>query len=366
MKKILFLVNRHSTILGFREEVVKKFVDSGYEVFISCPDSEYTPKIESLGAKLIDIKMDRRGKNPFKDLALIKEYKKLFKELKPDIVLTYTIKPNVYGNYVAHKFHVPVISTVTGLGDAVLGGGLLQKLMSFLLKNLNKANTVFFQNSSDKEFCNKKKIALKNAKIVSGSGVNLEKFSVIPYPENDGITKFMFMGRVYSEKGVFELKKAYEKLFSENKNVSLTVVGDYKSGAEGLFDNLQSENIFYKGYQEDVRPFIEQADVIVNPSYREGMSNVLLEGAAGGRPLIATDIPGCREIVTEENGIKCEVKNVESLYRAMKEFADIPYENKIEMGKNSRKHVEKNFDRKDVVEKYYKIVNSIIEGKENV
>ncbi len=353
MKKILIIVNRFNTITNFRSELVEALLRYGYKVYLSTPKDEALEYLEKQGLEIIDTQIERRGKNPFKDFQLIRTYKKIIKEIKPNIILTYTIKPNIYGNIAAKKYKVPVISTVTGLGDAVENKGILQKFLIFLMRIMKKAKVVVFQNESNLQFCEKHKTINNNAVLVNGSGVNLDKFVFVENLNDQKLTRFLFVGRMLKDKGIEELKEAYLNLYEKNKNISLTLIGDYTPGYEAFFDGLEEYNIFYKGYQSDVRPFLKECDAIVLPSYHEGMANVLLEAAASGRAIIASDIAGCRETFDDGvTGIAFESKNVESLRCAMEKFAELTKVKQIEMGLLGRKKVEEQFDRVDVVNEY--------------
>ncbi|MFI3165949.1 MAG: glycosyltransferase family 4 protein [Bacillota bacterium] len=353
MKNILILANNYATITKFRSETIEKLLEEEFQVYLSVPNDNTLDSLINKGLNIIDTNMDRRGKNPLKDFALIKQYRKIIKEIKPNIILTYTIKPNIYGNLAAKKYKVPVISTVTGLGDAVENGGIMQRFLILLMRVMRKSKAVVFQNDDNLQFCEKYKIINNNAVLVNGSGVNLEKFQFIKNENNSLVTNFLFVGRMLKDKGIEELKQAYLNLYENNKNISLTLIGDYTPGYEAFFDGLEEYNIFYKGYQTDVKPFLNECDAIVLPSYHEGMANVLLEAAATGRAIIASDIPGCRETFDDGvTGLSFKSKNVESLQCAMEKFAGLTNEEQVNMGMLGRKKVEEQFNRVDVVNAY--------------
>lgn len=356
MKKILILVNDVTTVLQFRCELVRALVLEGHEVIVSVPKSDRIPEIEALGAKVVETAVARHGKNPFKDLQLLSNYKKLVKSLKPDVVLTFTIKPNVYGGMACGKLKIPYVANVTGLG-VVGDGGIMQKLMLWLYKKgLKKAKCVFFQNQANEEFFKRKKVISGKMELLPGSGVNVERFSYIEYPE-EKITNLVFVGRIIKDKGVFELAQVAEKLKTKD-NLQFTIVGDVEYGSENPFINMQNVNCV--GFHKDVKPYLGKAHAIVLPSYHEGMANVLLEAAACGRPILASKIPGCQETFDESiTGFGFEPKNVESLYQAIEKFITLSYEQKQEMGKASRKKVEEQFNRQIVVDKYLEQIDSL-------
>ena len=356
MKKVLILVNDVTTVLQFRTELVRALVEDGNEVIVSVPKSDRILEIEALGVKVVETEVSRHGKNPFKDLKLLKNYKKLLKNEKPDIVLTFTIKPNVYGGMACGKMKIPYIANITGLG-VVGDGGIMQKLMLWLYKQgLKKAKCVFFQNQGNEEFFKKKKVVSDKTELLPGSGVNVERFSFMEYPKGEPIN-IVFVGRIIKDKGVFELAQAAEKLEKQD-NLRFTIVGDVEYGSENPFAN--KPNVECVGFHKDVKPYLQKAHAIVLPSYHEGMANVLLEAASCGRPILASNIPGCQETFDEGvTGFGFEPKNTASLCEAIEKFLALPYEQKCDMGKVGRKKVEAQFDRKIVVDRYLKQINSL-------
>lgn len=349
MKKILLLANDVTTILQFRQELVRALVDNGNEVLVCVPQNERISEIEALGASVVTAQVSRHGKNPFKDLGLYKEYKKLLKEIKPDIVFSFTIKPNVYGGMACAKLKIPYVANVTGLG--VVGDrGILQKLMLFLYKKgVKKASCVFFQNKSNMEFFQKKKVVRENVMLLPGSGVNVERFSYMTYPEEEK-ANIVFVGRIIKDKGVFELAEAAEK-YKNDDRVRFTVVGDVEYGAQNPFEGMANVNCV--GFHKDVRPFLQDAHAVILPSYHEGMANVLLEGAASGRVILASNIPGCEETFDEGiTGFGFEPKNTESLCQAIEKLLSLPNDQRCQMGKAGREKMEQQFNRQIVVNKY--------------
>lgn len=354
MKKILILANDVTTILQFRCELVLSLIKEGHEVVVSVPKSERIVEILDLGASVVETEVSRHGKNPLKDFGLFIRYKKLLKKIKPDIVFSFTIKPNVYGGMACAKMKVPYVANVTGLG--VVGDkGILQKLMLWLYKKgVKKANRVFFQNQANMEFFKEKNVVVKNAELLPGSGVNVEKFCLMEYP-NSSVTNIVFVGRIIKDKGVFELKETAVN-FLDNADLKFTVVGSVEDGAINPFEGLK--NVECVGFHKDVKPFLKDAHAVILPSYHEGMANVLLEGAACGRPILASNIPGCQETFDEGvTGFGFEPKNSNSLYNAINKFMSLTHEQKKEMGKSGRNKIEKQFNRQIVVDKYIEQVN---------
>ena len=347
--KILILANDVTTILQFRTELVTALVNDGNEVVVSVPESERIVEIEALGATVVVNNVSRHGKNPLKDFGLYMKYKKLLKAVKPDIVFSFTIKPNVYGGMACGKLKVPYVANVTGLG--VVGDkGILQKLMLTLYRwGCKKAKCVFFQNKANLDFFQKKKVVGEKVCLLPGSGVNVDKFSCLDYP-NDEKTNIVFVGRIIKDKGVFELADA-AKRYLDDPRVRFTVVGDVEYGSENPFEGL--DNVQCVGFHKDVRPFLKDAHAVILPSYHEGMANVLLEGAASGRIVLASKIPGCEETFDEGiSGFGFEPKDVDSLCTAIDKLLALSNAEKCEMGKAGRQKIEQQFDRQIVIDKY--------------
>lgn len=349
MKRVLILANEDTHVLHFRSELIVALVKNGNEVIVSIPKSNRKDEIIALGAKVVETNLSRHGKNPLKDLKLLKEYKLLIKEFKPNIVFSFTVKPNVYGGLACRKLKVPFVANITGLG--VIGQkGLLQKITLWLCKKgLKDAKCVFFQNESNKEFFESKKIVKDNAVLLPGSGVNLEKYYYSEYP-SDNVSNLLFVGRIVKDKGAYELASTAKHFLGDNR-VRFTILGTCEYGFENPFENLP--NVECKGYDKNVRAHVEDAHAIILPSYHEGMANVLLEGAASGRPVLASNIPGCKESFDEGvTGFGFNVKDAQDTIRAVEKFLSLSYEEKRQMGILGRKKMENQFDRNIVIGKY--------------
>lgn len=350
--KVMILANFDVGLYQFRKELIEELLKDN-EVIISLPYGELVDPLKEMGCKFIDTPMERRGMNPVKDIRLYKEYKKLLKAQKPDLVITYTIKPNNYGGYACRKLGIPYAVNITGLGTAFQNEGMLKKMVTLMYKvSLKKAKVVFFENEGNRQiFINEGIVKEQVTHRLNGAGVNLEKYGVSEYPQGEKI-KFLFMGRVMAEKGIDELVAAMRKLIAEGVNCELDVLGGYEENFKEKIEKCEAEGwLKYHGFQKDVRPFIEACHCFVLPSWHEGMANTNLESAASGRPVITSNIHGCLEAVEDGvTGLLCEKENTDDLYRAMKKMCELTYEERKTMGLAGRKRMEEVFDKRKVVE----------------
>ena len=350
--KILVLANNDVGLYQFRRELLESLLAQGHDVAISLPNGELVAPLVEMGCRFIDTPIDRRGINPVTDLRLLLRYFSMLRKEKPDLVLCYTVKPNVYGGIACRFKKIPYAINITGLGTAFQNRGMLRTLVKFLYKTaVKKAKTVFFENSSNMQTLLDEKI-VRDAQchLLNGAGVNLEHHAFTPYPENSA-TRFLFIGRVMNEKGVCELFSAMERLQDEGCDCTLDVLGYCEDDLTARIEAcVQAGWLRYHGQQEDVRPFIRNSHCFVLPSWHEGMANTNLECAATGRPLITSDIPGCREaVIPGESGLLCTPQDADSLYAAMKRFLSLPHASRAAMGMAGRAHMEQVFDKKLVV-----------------
>ncbi|MEK5214645.1 glycosyltransferase family 4 protein [Psychrobacillus sp. FSL H8-0487] len=353
MKKILILANNDVGLFKFRKELIEELVKQ-YEVYISLPYGDLIPKLEELGCKFIDTPISRRGTNPLTDIKLFLNYRSIIKEIGPDVVLTYTIKPNIYGGMASRMIAVPYIANITGLGTAVENGSILQRITLFLYKiSLETAKCVFFQNKENQDFITDK-IAISNHRLIPGSGVNLERYSIMDYPSGE-IVNFLFIARIMKEKGIDQYLEAAEYIRKKYTNTAFHILGYCEDAYEDILKELQDKGIVqYHGMQSDVRKFHVNSHCTIHPTYYpEGMSNVLLESAACGRPMITTNRAGCREIIEDgKNGYFIEQKNSQDLVEKIEKFLKLDNKTKKQMGISARKKMENEFDRKIVVQSY--------------
>ena len=366
-KTIFILSNSWNGLYSFRKEVYQTFHDKGYEVYISCPSvvgNEKAKWFENIGCKIIDTKLNRQGTNPLADISLMLTYRKLIKQIRPVAALTYTIKPNVYGGMACALCNVPQIANITGLGAAVEYPGLMQKLTILLYKlGLRKTYVTFFQNDENRQFCIKHGMGNANTKLIPGSGVNLSYHTLKDYPAEDEPIRFVFCSRIRKEKGIEEYIDAAEYCHEKyGDKVEFHVVGPCEGNYESRLDELSANGLLtYHGSQPDVRPFNAKAHCGIHPTfYPEGMSNVLLEYCAAGRPIITTDRAGCREIVDNGvNGYIVRQQDSADLIEKVEKFINLPYNEKKQMGLNARHKVEKAFDRQIVIDAYLKAVEDL-------
>ncbi len=353
--RILLLTNYHLGLYKFRRELLAALVARGDEVYASLPDEGFANEIKALGCKLIDTRISRHGLNPVLDIALFLRYAGMLRKLRPDAVLTYTIKPNVYGGLACRLLGFPYIANVTGLGNAILNGGLLGRLSMMLYGiGLKGAKCVFFQNRVNRDFMEARGVVASHSRLLPGSGVNLEHFKVADYPDDGNGIRFLFIGRLTREKGLGELLEAMEMLRGKGLKASLSIVGFQDEQDFGQLDKAVESGVAeYLGEQKDVRPFIAASHCTVLPSYHEGMANVLLESAAMGRPVISTRVPGCMETYDEgSSGLGCDVRSAESLAGAMETFMGMSWEQRRQMGLKGRDKMETQFSRQSVVDAY--------------
>ncbi len=357
MKKVMIVCNYLVGLMSFRKELVEKLLGDKYNVTILAPSDKLSTDFEKMGCKFIPVEMESRGTNPLKDIKLMKIYKKIIKDEKPDVVLTYTIKPNVYAGYVCGKLGIPYLPNVTGLGTSVEQPGLLQKITLFLYKRgLKKAKCVFFQNQDNLDFMLRHKVVKDNYMLIPGSGVNLKHHQLLTYPK-DKVIKFLFISRILYEKGIEEYLEVAKYIKSKYPDTEFHILGKCDNDKyTNMINELEKNNIvIYHGQVDDVREYHKISNCTIHPSfYPEGMSNVLLESCAAGRPIITTNRPGCREIVEDGvNGYMIECQDTEALKEKVEKFINLSLKEKEQMGLNGRKKVEKEFDRNIVINAYF-------------
>lgn len=361
--KVLILVNHNVVIYNFRKEIVQRLVADGYEVYLSCPQGNRIAELKEMGCKFIETKFDRHGTNFAEELKLLKHYKRMMKEVRPDVVLSYTIKPNIYGGMAAAALNIPYIANITGLGTAVENGGLLQKITKLMYKYaFRKVNCVFVQNEENKAFFSDNKIAKDKLSLIPGSGVNLTQFAPMPYPDGETV-EFVFISRIMKEKGIEHYLEAAQYIRAKYPNTKFHICGFCEEAYEGRLKELEGKGIvIYHGMVDDVTAILRDCSATIHPTYYpEGISNVLLESCACERPIITTDRSGCREVVDDGiNGYMIKQKDTNDLIRAIEKFMKLTVAQRELMGKNARAKMEKMFDRQIVVEAYMERIDALV------
>jgi galacturonosyltransferase len=360
-RKILLIANDFTTIYHFRMELLCFLVQQRYDVYVALPDDTRNALIAEAGVKTVSVPINRFGTNPFADLRTMLAIRKLITSLKPMIVLTYTAKPNIYGGLACRLTKTPYVCNITGLGANFDQGNLISRIMLVLQKHAYKsADTIFFQNSSNWVLFKQKHIIKGNGALLPGSGVNLEENCYEPYPHHS-ILKFIVLARIRKDKGYDELFEVIQKLYQNDLQAEFHIVGwyeddRYKETVQRMRD-LYGVQFYENVLHNDVHALIAECDCLIQPSHHEGMSNVILEAAATGRPCIVSDIPGCREGVTDgETGFYFTVKNSESLYHCVVKMIGLSTENREQMGMKAHEKMKREFDRNTVVQAYAQII----------
>lgn len=365
-KTVAIFINTSWNIYNFRSGLLKALQKEGYRIVAIAPWDSYVEKLEAMGVEHREIKINNKGINPFEDAKLIYDIYRLYQEVSPDVALHYTIKPNIYGAIAAGILGIPVISNISGLGTVFLNDKLSSKIARLLYRfALRFPQKVFFQNRDDRALFIANKLVQKNkTDLIPGSGIDTTKFIPLQHPhtnQNRSI-RFLLIARLVKDKGVLEYVEA-AKAFLDVANVSFDILGPFYPGnptavSERQMQRWQEEGIVgYLGERDDVASVIAQHDCIVLPSYREGLSRVLLEAASMAKPIITTDVPGCREIVEDGvNGYLCQPKSADSLAEQMRKIIKLQPEEREEMGKRGREKVMDEFDEKLVIKKYLEAV----------
>ena len=349
--KILIATNHSYMFYRFRKELVETLMQE-HEVILSTPFVGHEDNLKAMELRCINTEIDRRSINPFKDMKLLKTYRKMLDDIQPDLVITYSIKPNIYMGSACKTKGIPYVTNVQGLGTA-FEKPVLSSVVSVMYRSaLQKAKTVFFENEENAQFfLHQNIISAQQMKVLPGAGINLDEYPYVPM-QDDGVCRFLFVGRIMKEKGVYEFFTAAKTIKAEfGEEVAFDVVGFYEDAYKETVDQLVADGVIrFHGFQTDVHPFYEAANCVVLPSYHEGMSNVLLEAAATGRPLITSDIPGCREAVEDGvSGYICPAKDADALYDAMQRFVELPESWRAEMGRRGREQMEQRFSKAAVV-----------------
>ena len=368
-KKILISINTAWNLLNFRTGLIKGLISSGFEVIAVAPQDKYVHGLELLGCRFVHLEMHNQGTNPIRDLILLWSYWRLLKTEKPDLCLFYTIKPNVYGSLTSRLCGIPFINNVSGLGAVFIKGGFLKQFVSALYKLAFKnSNRVFFQNCDDlRLFVENRLVKEELTDVLPGSGINLKQFipsvDLIRKPP-EYLFRFLLIARLLKDKGVFEFVNAAQLLKESGFKAEFCLLGflDVQNPAAISSEQIKKwtelELVKYLGESDDVREHIALADCVVLPSYREGTPRSLLEAASMAKPIITTNVVGCKEVVEHGvNGFLCEEKNAHDLALKMKEMILLSDYQKKLMGQKGRIKMEKEFDEQIVIQNYLKAIS---------
>ena len=361
MKRIVLVANTSWSMIKFRLGVMKSLVEAGYEVIVIAPRDKHSDDFNELGCHYIELKMDNKGSNIFNDLKLIYTLQKVYKKLNPDLIFHYTIKPNIYGSFAAKIAKKRSIAVVTGLGYTFIHDSITAKIAKFLYKaSLKYSQEVWFINIEDKnKFLLAELVVEEQMNFLPSEGINLETFAPIKVKRKDNIFRFILIARLLWDKGVGEYVKAAKILTKKYSNVEFQLVGFIDAQNPKAISREQVDDWVAKGYvnylgpTDDVKPFIAAADCVVLPSYREGVSMILMESAAMQKPLIATNVPGCRDLIN--NGISgyiCRMQDYSDLVSKMDKMLHLTKKQRKKMGKEGRKLMEEEYNEKLVIEKY--------------
>lgn len=370
---IALLTNNDDDIYCFRKELIEEIINVGYEMLISCPDGEKFELMKHIEYRYDDPVIDRRGTNIVADAKLFIHYFSLFIKNKPSVVLTYTAKPNVYAGIAAWLLRIPVISNVTGFGSVLNEGGFVQKLVMGMFRfSFRRSACVMFQNSTNMKLAEESGMVKGEHRLIPGSGVNTERYPLQPYPDGGNGKEgekivFNYIGRILHDKGVDDYIEAAKRIKAEYPETEFNMLGFIEPTEihyEKLLSKLEEKDIIkYRGSQKDIKPYVAASHATIHPStYGEGMSNVLLETASSGRPIISTDNPGCQEtFVDGETGLLYHGGDVDALCEQIKKFLALPNNERKSMGEKGREYIKSNFSREIVINAYLEKINSLCE-----
>jgi len=368
-KHIAIVLNTSWNVFNFRLNLLKSLQKDGYEITVIAPKDEYSILLEKEGFNYIDLKMDNDSTNIFKELKLMLHMYNLYKSINPDIILQYTIKPNIYGTLVSVVLKIPVINNISGLGTIFLKDKFVYKMARLFYKIILRfPKKVFFQNQYDhQKFLDLKLVKAVNSETIPGSGIDTNRFKPVNQEKNNDSFQFLMIARLIKDKGVVEYIEAIKMVKKNYPNVKFQFIGSLYLGnptaitEEELNVWIEEDIIDYLGTSDEIEQIIAKADCVVLPSYREGLSRVLLEAASMEKSIITTDVPGCKDVVDHGvNGFLCKVKDSQSLANAMIDMIELPLEKRKAMGKKSREKVVNEFHEDILISKYISTIKEII------
>lgn len=362
-KTVLIIGTNMMNLYHHRIDLIKRLLKEGYKVVVAAPEGGEEKELLKIGCEFIPMAVDNRGTNIKNDLTLIKNLSRIYKKVNPSVILTFYTKTNIYGGIVARSLKYPYIENICGLGTSLVGTGILSKIMAQMYKSaLKKSSHVFFQNKSNISFMKDRKIYSGVYSLLPGSGVSLDRYQVMPYPNTNNV-EFLFCSRVLKEKGIDEYLDAATQIKKKYPNTVFHVVGPCEPVYMSKIKEYNERGIIkYHGKLMDLHPILEKIHCTVLPSYYpEGMANILLESAASGRPIITTTLPGCGETIEDGvTGYTINEKDVDSLVEAIEKFINLPSSEKINMGLEGRKKMEREFDRNIITDQYLNRIQDIV------
>ncbi|KAA3439874.1 glycosyltransferase family 4 protein [Rufibacter hautae] len=360
--RIAIVINKSWNIFNFRLSLVKALLAAGHEVVAIAPEDAYSAKLVAEGCQFVPLPLESKGTNPFKDMLLVRKFLKAYKSVKPDVILQYTIKPNIYGSIAAHLAGIPTINNVSGLGTVFIVQNLVSKIAMALYRfSFQFPAKVFFQNSDDKAlFLDRKLVRESITEVIPGSGIDTKRYLPAPEFKRQHPFVFLMVSRALYEKGLVEYVEASKILKAKHPELRIQLLGAIDEEGNIGIKRTQVEAwanegwLEYLGTSDNVASIVHGADCVVLPSYREGTPRTLLEAAAMAKPIVTTNVPGCKETVIDGyNGYLCEVRNGADLAAKMEQVYLLSNPELQAMGHNSRRLAEEKFDEKFVIDRYF-------------
>ena len=367
MTKIIISLNTSWNIYNFRLNLARTLKENGYEVALVAPYDEYSNRLGE-DFEYHDIYMNNKGTHPLEDLKTLMGFYRLYKKIKPDIVLNYTIKPNIYGNIACDLLGIKTINNISGLGTVFIKESLVTKIVKYLYRySLGKSSKVFFQNSDDRDlFIDNGLVSKQICDLVPGSGIDTNKFKPVKYEKEDEVFIFLLIARMLWDKGIGEYVEAAQILKNKYENVEFQLLGSLDASNNTAISKEQMQEwvdagyVTYLGVTDNVEEFIKKADCVVLPSYREGTPRTLLESASMAKPIVTTNVVGCKEVVDDEvNGYLCKVRNAGDLADKMEMMLGLSESGRIQMGKKGREKMIREFDESIVIGKYLEVISEV-------
>ncbi|NOE84977.1 glycosyltransferase family 4 protein [Vibrio cholerae] len=360
--KLIMVANTAWSVFNFRHTLIKDLLSSGVELYVIAPEDKFSAKLVDMGCQVLDLPMQAKGVNPIADLALMLRLLRHYREIKPDFIIHYTIKPNIYGSLAAKLAGIPSLAITTGLGYTFVNQNVVSQVAQQLYKfAFRYPKEVWFLNEDDRSvFLEHHLIEPDKAVLLHGEGVNLNHFVPSDKPQSDENIRFLLIARMLRDKGVCEFVEAARQIRQRYPNAIFQLLGDCSVlnpsviGREEIALWEKEGIVEYLGTTDDVRPIIAQADCLVLPSYREGIPRTMIESAAMAKPLIVSDAPGCRDVVLDgQTGYLCEVKNAKALAQRCEQFLTLSDSEKQAMGNAGRSFMEAKFDENLVIKQYF-------------